>query len=109
MYKVEVEELELFQSWSIRDAKSKLSELIDKAQSGMPQLITNHGQPKALLLKVGSADEIRELLALRKELRRRALLESLSLLRKAAEEEGVEKIGAGREDGRPLLIDEGLE
>ena len=66
-------------------------------------------RPRALLLKVGSVDEIRELLALRKELRRRTLLASLSLLRKAADEESVERISFEREDGRAVVLDEGLE
>ncbi|MBC7530733.1 MAG: type II toxin-antitoxin system prevent-host-death family antitoxin [Oligoflexus sp.] len=91
-----------FHSWSIRDAKAKLSEVIEEAQSGMPQLITNHGKPQALLLKVGSISEIEEILATRKAIRRRTLLDSLSAVKAAALAEGVDRVSYERENGREV-------
>lgn len=91
-----------FHSWSIRDAKAKLSEVIEGAQQGMPQLITNHGKPQALLLKVGSVSEIEEILAVRKAIRKRILMESISAVRAVAATEGVDRIVYEREEGREV-------
>lgn len=98
-----------YHTWSIRDAKAKLSEMLEEAQNGVPQLITNHGKPHAIVFKVGSLDEIEEILEVRKVLRRRLLLDSLSAVRVAAEAEGVENLQYEREDGRPVRCVEGKE
>ena len=96
-----------YRTWSIRDAKAKLSEMLEEAQDGVPQLITNHGKPHAIVFKVGSLDEIKEILEVRKVLRRRMLLDSLSAVRVAAEAEGVENLPYEREDDRPIRFVEG--
>ncbi len=94
-----------FQSWSIREAKAKLSEVIEQVQGGVPQLITSHGTPQALLLKVGSIEEIEEIIAVRKHIRRRLLTANLTDLRKAAAVEGVGQLVYQREDGREIAFD----
>jgi prevent-host-death family protein len=38
------------QSWSVADAKAKLSEVIDQARSGRPQHITRHGRDAAVVV-----------------------------------------------------------
>ena len=96
-----------YHTWSIRDAKAKLSEMLEEAQDGVPQLITNHGRPHAIVFKVGSLEEIEEILEVRKVLRRRMLLDSLSAVRVAAEAEGVENLQYEREDDRPIRFVEG--
>lgn len=40
-------------TWTLANAKARLSEVIDRAQSG-PQIITRHGRPNAVIV---SADE----------------------------------------------------
>jgi prevent-host-death family protein len=37
-------------TWQVQEAKSRLSELIERAQKEGPQTITKHGRPKAVLL-----------------------------------------------------------
>jgi antitoxin Phd len=46
------------QTWQVQEAKTRLSELIDKAQGEGPQTITRHGNPRAVLL---SMDDYRAL------------------------------------------------
>lgn len=96
-----------YHTWSIRDAKAKLSEMLEDAQEGVPQLITNHGKPHAIVFKVGSLDEIEEILNARKMLRRRILLDSLNAVRVAAKAEGVDNLHYEREDDRPVKFAEG--
>ncbi|MBR0911317.1 type II toxin-antitoxin system Phd/YefM family antitoxin [Bradyrhizobium japonicum] len=40
-------------TWTLANAKARLSEVVDRAQSG-PQIITRHGRPNAVVV---SADE----------------------------------------------------
>jgi prevent-host-death family protein len=40
-------------TWTLANAKARLSEVIDRAQTG-PQIITRHGRPNAVIV---SADE----------------------------------------------------
>ncbi len=37
-------------TWTVADAKAKLSELIDKAKSEGPQMITEHGRTTAVVV-----------------------------------------------------------
>lgn len=43
---------------SLRDAKARLSELVDAAARGEPTTITRHGKPAAVLVAVEDADRI---------------------------------------------------
>jgi antitoxin Phd len=45
-------------SWSIQDAKNKLSELVDTATTGDPQLITKHGKPVAVVMSAERYDQL---------------------------------------------------
>jgi len=36
--------------WQLQEAKAKLSQLVQQAQLGLPQVITLHGQPAAVVL-----------------------------------------------------------
>ena len=38
-------------TWSLANAKARLSEVIDRAQAG-PQIITRHGRPDAVVVSV---------------------------------------------------------
>lgn len=39
-------------SWQVQEAKSRLSELIDDAQTKGPQIITRHGSEHAVVLSI---------------------------------------------------------
>lgn len=41
-------------TWSLQDAKNKLSEVVASAERGQPQLVTRHGRPAAYV--VGARD-----------------------------------------------------
>jgi prevent-host-death family protein len=47
-------------SWQVQEAKTRLSELIERARTEGPQTITRHGAERAILLSV---EEYRRLLA----------------------------------------------
>ena len=47
-------------TWQVQDAKARLSEVIDRAQTDGPQMITRHGSERAVLM---SAEDYRALLA----------------------------------------------
>jgi prevent-host-death family protein len=36
--------------WQLQEAKAKLSQLVQQAQLGLPQIITLHGEPAAVVL-----------------------------------------------------------
>lgn len=40
------------QAWQVQDAKTRLSELIERAQVEGPQAITRHGHARAVLLSI---------------------------------------------------------
>ena len=52
--------------WQVQQAKTRLSEVIDDAQSKGPQIITRHGAERAVIL---SMDEYRSLTTRRPDLR----------------------------------------
>ncbi len=39
-------------TWQVQDAKTRLSELIERAQSEGPQTITRHGSERAVVLSI---------------------------------------------------------
>jgi prevent-host-death family protein len=39
-------------AWQVQEAKSRLSEVIERAQKEGPQTITRHGKPSAIVLSV---------------------------------------------------------
>jgi len=39
-------------AWKLQDAKNRLSEVIDLAESEGPQTVTRHGEPTAVILSV---------------------------------------------------------
>jgi prevent-host-death family protein len=39
-------------SWQVQEVKTRLSEVIEKAQSKGPQIITRHGAERAVLLSI---------------------------------------------------------
>jgi antitoxin Phd len=47
-------------TWQIQQAKSRLSELIEKARSEGPQTITKHGKPSAVVLSIERYESMRE-------------------------------------------------
>jgi prevent-host-death family protein len=42
--------------WQVQEAKSRFSELVERAQREGPQLITRHGRPVARVVALGAAD-----------------------------------------------------
>ena len=46
-------------TWQIQQAKTKLSELIDRAHSEGPQTITKHGKPSAVVLSMREYESMR--------------------------------------------------
>ncbi len=49
---------DLSNEWQLQEAKNKLSQLVKKADRGVPQFITVHGKQAAVIL---SADDYRKL------------------------------------------------
>jgi antitoxin Phd len=52
--------------WPVQEAKTRLSEVIEEANTKGPQIITRHGRERAVLL---SAKDYRALMALKPDLR----------------------------------------
>jgi len=52
--------------WQVQEAKMRLSQVIDEAQSKGPQLITRHGVDRAVVLSI---DDFRSLTAQKPDLR----------------------------------------
>lgn len=52
--------------WQIQEAKMRLSQVIEEAQSKGPQMITRHGQDRAVVLSI---DDFRALTAHKPDLR----------------------------------------
>ncbi|MEY9358336.1 prevent-host-death family protein [Bradyrhizobium yuanmingense] len=48
---VEPDALPTNDSWTLANAKARLSEVLDRAQTG-PQVITRHGKPNAVIVSV---------------------------------------------------------
>jgi antitoxin Phd len=46
--------------WQVQDAKNRFSELIDRARSEGPQVVTRHGRPVVQVVAVGGAVLARE-------------------------------------------------
>ena len=44
--------------WQLHDAKAKLSELIDRARSEGPQVISRHGKARAVVLSIEAFEEL---------------------------------------------------
>lgn len=45
-------------NWQVQDAKSRLSELIERARREGPQTITRHGQARVVVLAVETYNEL---------------------------------------------------
>ncbi len=43
--------------WSVAEAKAKLSEVIERAVSGTPQLVTRNGKPKVVIVSLAQWEE----------------------------------------------------
>ena len=44
--------------WQIQDAKSHLSQLIDLASQGQPQLLTKYGRKKAIVISIDEYEQL---------------------------------------------------
>jgi len=71
------------EAWSVASAKSKLSELIERAQQS-PQVITRHGKPSAVVVSVEEWE--------RKAQRKTSLLEFLQSSPLSDKELNLERI-----------------
>lgn len=49
------------QEWSLHDAKNKLSEVVNAAHSGTPQIVTRRGVPAAVVLSVEAFNRYQQL------------------------------------------------
>ena len=47
--------------WTLQDAKSRFSELVNDALSGQPQLVSSQGQGSVVLLSAYEYDRLRQL------------------------------------------------
>ena len=45
--------------WQLQEAKAKLSQLVQQAQQGPPQIITLHGEPAAVVLSPAAYETMR--------------------------------------------------
>ncbi len=48
--------LTLTSTWQVQEAKSRFSELLDRAATEGPQTITRHGKPVARVVPIGAGD-----------------------------------------------------
>ena len=48
-------------NWSVQDAKSHFSEVVDAASRGNPQTVTKHGKPSVVIVSVGEYERLRRL------------------------------------------------
>lgn len=46
-------------TWNLQDAKARLSELVDLAESGSAQLILRRGKPAAAVVSIGEYEALR--------------------------------------------------
>lgn len=44
--------------WNLQDAKARLSELVDRAQTGKPQVILRRGKPAAAIISIEKYETI---------------------------------------------------
>ena len=49
------------QEWSLHDAKNKLSEVVNAAHAGTPQIVTRRGVPAAVVLSVEAFNRYQKL------------------------------------------------
>lgn len=45
-------------TWNLQDAKARLSELVDRAQAGKPQVILRRGTPAAAIISIAEYQEL---------------------------------------------------
>ena len=45
-------------TWNLQDAKARLSELVDRAQAGKPQVILRRGAPAAAIVSISEYQEL---------------------------------------------------
>lgn len=46
-------------TWNLQDAKARLSELVDRAQAGTPQIILRRGRPAAAVVSINDYEALR--------------------------------------------------
>jgi prevent-host-death family protein len=46
-------------TWNLQDAKARLSELVDRAQAGKPQVILRRGSPAAAIVSISEYEALR--------------------------------------------------
>ena len=47
-------------NWQVQEAKTKLSEVIERAQSEGPQTITKHGKARAVILSIDEFEALKQ-------------------------------------------------
>jgi prevent-host-death family protein len=47
-------------TWQVQEAKSRFSELIERAEKEGPQTITRHGKPSAVVVSMAEYEALRE-------------------------------------------------
>lgn len=67
--------------WSVFDAKNRLSEVIDLAHAQGPQMITEKGQPSAVILSVEDYEKLKHPKMPLNDFLRTAPLEGIELIR----------------------------
>ena len=48
------------ETWQLQDAKTKFSQLVDKAIAGSPQLVTRYGEPAVIVISAKDYKESQE-------------------------------------------------
>lgn len=48
----------IVKSWQLQTAKNRLSEVVDAAEEGTPQVITRHGRPTVVVVSIDQYDEL---------------------------------------------------
>jgi prevent-host-death family protein len=76
-----MKEKRLRNDWQLQEAKNKLSEVVDKAQSVGPQEITRHGKKAAVILSFQAYQNLRKKKGSLVEFFRRSPLAGLDLKR----------------------------
>lgn len=91
-----------FREWSVREAKSKFSELIAEAEKE-PQTIMNRGRRQAVVINIGEFEKMtKDLLELRRLFKRQNVLNLQKEIRAAFQSAEIDSIENEKTPTRPL-------
>jgi len=89
-------------TWTVSEAKAKLSEVIDKARNE-PQTILNRGHKVAVILEAAQFESLEnELKSLKQLMKRQRIRSAQEKMRRSCEEAGIDQLVIETTPARPL-------